>query len=530
MSEPRPRSSVRLRLWLWPAAGMLLLASAGLVWAWTADVGQRQERIVRTLLILGSAAIAEMLWFLVWTLFLSRLRWGARAAICAGFGLALLGAGSSVKFQGFSGDVLPRVVWRWTSRPGELPVPVVASSASVTTAVGGGAVAHDYPQFLGPHRDGTVHGVRLARGWSAVPPRPVWRQPIGAGWSGFAIVGRHAVTLEQRGAEELVTCYDLETGDVHWVHADLERFDDPLGGLGPRSTPAIQDGCVYALGATGRLNVLDLETGAVLWSTNIVEDTSGTIPTYGVSASPLVVGENVVVAAGGGGSSLIAYDRRTGERRWSGSGDAEGGFSYSSPVLFELAGVQQLLLFDAGALAARDPHDGSILWQYPWPGETERVSQPVVVSPRHVFLSTGYGVGGKLLGVGPREGGGLDVELLWESRGLKAKFTNVVYRDGFLYGLDDGILTCLDAESGERRWKGGRYGHGQIILVDDLILALAETGEVALVEAEPAGFRELARFGALEGKTWGHPALAGRHLLVRNEREAACYELPLAAS
>ncbi len=517
-----------MRRWLWPAAGILLLALAGLLWAWTADVSQRQERIVHTLLIVGSAAIAEILWFLVWTMFFSGLRRRVRAAICLGFAVALAGAGSSIKFQGTSGDVLPRIVWRWTSLPGELPAPVVAldSRSPASSAAEGVAVTHDYPQFLGPRRDGTVRGVALARDWSAVPPRRVWRQPIGAGWSGFATVGRHAVTLEQRGAEELVICYDLRTGELLWVHTDHERFDHPLGGLGPRATPAIQDGNVHALGATGRLNVLELETGALLWSTNVVLDTAGTIPTYGVSASPLVVGENVVVSAGGGGSSLVAYDRSSGERRWSGGGAAGAGFAYSSPMLVELAGVRQLLLLDAGDLAARDPQDGRVLWHYPWPGETERVSQPVVLPQDRVFLSTGYGVGGKLLRVEPRSGG-LGVELLWESLGLKAKFTNVVYRDGFLYGLDDGILACLDAESGQRRWKGGRYGHGQILLAGDLILVLGENGEVALVEATPAAFRELGRFQAIEGKTWGHPALAGRHFLVRNEREAACYELPL---
>jgi len=125
---------------------------------------------------------------------------------------------------------------------------------------------------------------------------------------------------------------------------------------------------------------------------------------------------------------------------------------------------------------------------------------------------------------------GLGVDLVWSSLALKAKFTNVVWRDGFLYGLDDGILTCVDAANGERRWKGGRYGHGQTLLVDDLLLVLAEDGQVARVEAEPTAYRELGRFAALSGKTWNVPALSGSRLVVRNDREAACFELPLLGS
>jgi outer membrane protein assembly factor BamB len=168
-----------------------------------------------------------------------------------------------------------------------------------------------------------------------------------------------------------------------------------------------------------------------------------------------------------------------------------------------------------------------VLWQFPWPGETQRISQPVIVPEDRVFVSTGYGIGGKMLRIRSDHEGRLAAELLWESRGLKAKFSNVVWREGFLYGLDDGILTCLDGETGERRWKAGRYGHGQVILASDLLIVLAESGEVVLVPADPSAQREVGRFPAVSGKTWGHPALAGPRLVVRNDREAACYELAL---
>jgi outer membrane protein assembly factor BamB len=515
--------TIRWKLWLLPAAGLAAVAAAGLVWAWTAEVEQHQVRIVRTMLVVGLTLLLETAWLSVWILFLSRMRRLVRLACFAVLALVLAGAVSSVRISGVSGDTLPQLAWRWAPEPGNLPLAAVGSALPPGDAIV--ATADDYPQFLGPSRDGIVRGPRLARDWASRPPQPLWRQPIGAGWSAFAVVGGHAVTQEQRGGEELVTCYDLRTGEVHWSHADRERFDNPLGGLGPRATPAIAGGKVFALGATGRLNAIDLRTGELLWSTNIVDDARAVVPTYGVSASPLVLGDVVVVSAGGGGgNSLVAYDRRSGERRWSGG---DGPPAYSSPLPVTLAGVEQILVLNGAALSSHDPADGSVFWSQPWPGQTERVSQPVVVSEESVFLSTGYGVGGKLFRVIGDVAGGLTVELVWESLGLKAKFTNVVHREGFLYGLDDGILVCLDVANGRRRWKAGRYGHGQILLAGELIVILAENGEVALVEARPDSHVEVGRFPAIEGKSWAHPALAGRHLVVRNDREAACYELPL---
>jgi len=517
------RSRIRWKLWLWPAAGLAGVAVAGLVWAWTTEVEQHQVRVVRTMLIVAPTLMLETAWLSVWILFLSRMRWLVRLACFAALALVLAGAACSVRIAGVSGDTLPQLTWRWAREPGDLPLPATGRTPAAGDTIA--ETAGDYPQFLGPTRDGIVRGLRLARDWVSRPPQPLWRQPIGAGWSGFAVVGDHAVTQEQRGDEELVTCYDLRTGEVHWSHSDRERFDNPLGGLGPRATPAISAGRVFALGATGRLNAIDLATGELLWSTNVVEDASAVVPTYGVSASPLILGGEVVVSPGGsGGNSLVAYDCVSGERRWSGG---DGSPAYSSPLLATLAGVEQILVLNGDELSSHDPLDGSVLWHHPWPGQTERVSQPVVVSEESVFLSTGYGVGGKLFRVKADEAGGLGVELIWESLGLKAKFTNVVHRDGFLYGLDDGILVCLDVGDGKRRWKAGRYGHGQIVLAGELIVILAENGEVALVEARPDSHVEVGRFPAIEGKSWAHPALAGRYLVVRNDREAACYELPL---
>jgi outer membrane protein assembly factor BamB len=518
-------SAVRWRWLVVPAVAVLVLAAAGLAWAWLAPADQRQVHVVRTMGITALALPLLVTWVFVWLLFLSRLPWSRRLLAAAGLATALGLAAASVRIRGVSGDVVPLLTWRWTTAPGDLPREAAQPRSGPRSAREPAAGSADWPGFLGPARDGVVAGVRLARDWSAAPPRRLWSRSIGAGWSSFAVAGSHVVTHEQRGEDELVTSYDLLSGTPRWTHADPARFENAIAGSGPRATPAIANGRVYALGATGILNVLDLETGERLWSTNVVEDAAASIPTYGVSASPLVVDGWVVVAAGGpSGRSVVAYERETGARAWAGGSAAA---AYSSPMLAELGGVRQILLLDAEGLAGHVVGSGEVLWSHPWPQGTERVSQPVLLSDDRVFVSTGYGVGGRLLHVGPGGDGRVTARVLWESLGLKAKLTNVVHHDGPLYGLDDGILACLDVATGERRWKGGRYGHGQLLRVDDLLLVLGEHGSVALVSATPDGFRELGSFAALEEKTWSHPALAGRYLLVRNDREAACFELPL---
>jgi outer membrane protein assembly factor BamB len=517
-SRTRPASGIR---W-WPLGlivAALIVVSIGI---WSGFGVHRQSRILATIAATGCAAILSFLWLLLF----SRIRWRTRLAI--GAAVVLVGSllALSLEQRGVTGDVLPVLGWRWSGAGVATSVPEPERGAPDGDPAALDA-AGAYPQFLGPRRDGTLPGVRLLHDWAASPPTERWRRPIGRGWSGFAVLGSFAVTQEQRGGQELVTCYDLDSGELIWVHGDPTRHDDPLGGVGPRATPTIVGDRVYALGATGILNALALDTGEPLWSVDVRRDNDATSPPYGVASSPLVLGEWVVVAAGGrSGRSLVAYDRESGHRVWSGGDDPA---AYSSPILATLAGREQIVLLNARHLVGHDATDGAVLWQYPWPSGTENVSQPVVLSDDRVFVSTGYGVGGKMLRVTAVAQSTANVEVLWESRAMKAKLSNVVHRDGFLYGLDDGILACVDAESGERVWKAGRYGHGQTILVGDVLLIQAESGDVVLVRATPVGHRELARLEALDGKTWNHPALAGNRLLVRNDREAASYELALAS-
>ena len=393
-----------------------------------------------------------------------------------------------------------------------------------TVTVAGAAT--DFPQFLGPNRDARLPGPRLSTDWTQHPPDQLWKQPIGLGWSSFAIAGELAVTQEQRGSRQLVVAYQLRSGKVVWVHTDQTQFHSALGGDGPRATPTIsRQGRVYTLSPRGLLNCLELETGKLLWQRNIETENAAGGMRWGRSSSPLLVDDLVVVNPGGSPHrSLAAYRQLGGELVWI-SGNAVT--SYASPTLLTLLGRPQILMVNQQMLTAHSPDDGSVLWEQAFPSGQPHCSQPVAIADDLVFVSSGYGIGSKLFRISAGEDGKYRSETVWESRGLRTKFTNTVLHKGSLYGLDEGILVCLDPETGRRRWKRGRYGHGQLIVVGDLLLITSEQGEVALVEANPERFQEVARFPALEGITWNTPALSGDLLLVRNHQEAAAYKLPV---
>ena len=517
-----PTSESKSRIRWWPAAIILVLTILAIILLWIVDAPHRQSRVLHTVLVL----MLSFLLMLLWLLFVSRLRWKVRLLAFGAVVLIILLSTTLFRVKGFSGDLVPLLEWRWGEKAAE-SLMGSAPAASWT-------VSRDYPQFLGPHRNGTVQGIKLARDWSERPPQLLWRQPIGAGWSAFAVAGSSAITQEQRGEYEMVVCYDLHSGREQWSHSDRDRYEATPAGVGPRATPTIVEDRVYTLGATGILNCLDLATGERIWSEDILYDNDAELASWGMSGSPLVLDDLVVVSAGGGtGKSLVAYHKDTGERVWREGSDPAG---YSSPLITTLAGVPQILIFNYGSVAAHDPSDGGVLWQHPWPNTTECIAQPVPLPEDHLFVSSGYGIGCKLFQIERDVDNQLKATLVWETPRLKAKFTNVVHRDGYIYGLDDGVLVCLDLANGQRRWKRGRYGHGQVILVDGsdeidnqsgLLLVSAESGDVLLVEVNPNESKELARFPALASKTWNNPALAGQYLLVRNDREAACYELPL---
>ncbi len=364
--------------------------------------------------------------------------------------------------------------------------------------------------------------MQIETDWSASPPVELWRRPIGPGWSSFAVHGDLLYTQEQRGDDEVVSCYNLNSGEPVWKHREAARFWEANAGAGPRATPTLSNGRVYTLGATGILSVLEAHDGAIVWSRNAGVDADVKIPEWAFSGSPLVVDDVVIVAVKG---TLVAYDLNGGDPRWSGP---KGGSGYSSPHLLTIDGIPQILLLSGTGVISITPSDGTVIWKYEWPGGG-RIVQPALTANGDLLISAGETTGIRRLEVS-HETDGWTTKERWTSNQLKPYFSDFVISNGHAFGVDGSILACIDIENGKRKWKGGRYGSGQLVLLSDqdLLLVLTEQGELALVAATPDRFTELARFPAIEGKTWNHPVLVGDILLVRNSQEMAAFRLTLA--
>ena len=404
------------------------------------------------------------------------------------------------------------------------PLPAKADAPAKTEPAAPAAPVRraEWPGFRGPERDGVIRGVQIATDWSQSPPVQLWRRAIGPGWSSFAVSGNLLYTQEQRGGDEIVSCYRMTTGEPVWRHRDATRFWESNGGAGPRGTPTLTNGRVYTFGGTGILNVLDAVSGAVVWSRNAASDVHAKTPMWGFSSSPLVVGDVVIVAAGG---KLAAYDVATGAPRWTGGG---GGLSYSSPQLVTIDGVEQVVFMSGPGTTSVVPATGKVLWDYAWSGGA--IVQPAMTADGDILVNTismNGGVGLRRISIAHSSGGWTASER-WTSNGLKPYFNDFVLHKGHAYGFDGNILSCIDLEDGARKWKGGRYGNGQLLLLadQDLLLVLSEEGDLALVKATPDQFTEVARFPeALEGKTWNHPVVVRDVLLVRNDHEMAAFRL-----
>lgn len=487
-----------------------ILAAMG--WVWLIADSQRQDQWLRTAMV----ALAAWAGFLVWVVFGSHWRARARWTVFVGTVVVVVFCRLCLRVSGVTGDLIPIIDWRWSKAAS---IPVVKSSVPVPADAT--MLTNRYPQFLGPDRNGVLPGPHLARDWKVAAPVELWRHPVGSAWSGFAIEGPRAITQEQRGGEELVVCYDLAGGRELWSHSDRSRYATTIAGEGPRATPTIRGNRVFTLGGAGVLSCLDLATGQTRWSTNTLQEFVAKTPEWGVACSPLVTDTDVIVTVGGRGHTLVAYDKLSGRRLWAAGTDEA---QWSSPVRAVLAGVPQILTFN-DSLASHDERTGEVLWQSPWSGVYPRVSLPLVLAGDRVLVSTGYGVGAELLQV-THENERWRAKRIWKSIRMKSKFGSFFVIDGFLYGLDDGALACVDMKDGALKWKGDRFGHGQMMLVGGLLLMMAESGDVVLLDPVPEEQRELTRFKVFNAKTWNPPALAGDLLVVRNDREAACLRLP----
>jgi len=514
--------------WVWIVAAAALAITV--IQTQVADQGMANGFTWPVLII---ATFLVLLWFCFFSGQHRHIRYEVLVAailLAAAFGILF-------RVEGLTGNIIPILSWRFGPTPQERePAAPQRTEANIDLAT---TTPADFPQFLGPNRNLAVD-VKLARAWSKQPPAELWRKEIGAGWSGFAVVNGYAVTLEQRGSTEVVACYEAETGNLMWWHGHEARYETWIAGVGPRSTPTIHGGKVYALGGTGVFFCLDGATGSVVWQKDLLKEFGLTparekeLVLYGRANSPLIVDDLVVIPAGGpnrdGRASLAAFDKNTGKLVWKG-GDRN--VSYSSPAFAALAGIPQIICVNEDNVTAHDPATGKVLWELPWPGVTSKdanVSQAVPLPPDRVYISKGYGGGSTLLKLAPKADGTIEPETLWRNKiVMKTKFTNVTIKDGYVYGLSDGILECQELETGKRVWRDGRYGHGQILRAGDLLLVLSEEGELSLVEATPETPNNvLGSVQALEGRTWNNLALAGNLLLVRNGREAVCYWLATA--
>ena len=513
--------------------------------------GGMMGRMLPMLLALPAMPVALVAWAVATRGFSAGRRRAALVAtivlVCAAF--------TAIRTDGVLGGG-SQITWRWTPTAEEKllaqaapePLPIAPAAAipatppapeqSVAKAADAPAPAKgpeekvidpgvrrvEWPGFRGAARDSVIRGLTIETNWATTPPAAVWRRPIGPGWSSFAVAGDFLYTQEQRGDDEMVACYRLTTGKPVWMHKDAVRFYESNGGAGPRGTPTLSDGRLYSVGATGIVNALDAGTGAVVWSRNAADDTGATLPGWGFTSSPIVAGDVVVVAASG---RLVGYDVATGKPRWT---TPTGGGGYSSPHLLTIDGVQQVVLLSSAGAAGIAPADGTVLWKHAF--ETGvAIVQPAVVADRDLLIAGGDAMGG----VGMRRiavthgSSGWTTEERWTSRGLKPYFSDFVVHEGHAYGFDGSILSSIDITDGARKWKGGRYGSGQLMLIadQDLLLVMSEEGELALVSATPDKFTEVAKFKALEGKTWNHPVLVGDRLLVRNGEEMAAFRLPV---
>lgn len=518
--------------WQWPAVWLtLIVLAASLTRLFDgADFDPYYRGPVA--FVAGTCGFVGVTGLLLWFFFASGVgrHWRVSVLVVLLAGVVVL-AFSMVGFD-VTGNLIPIPRFRWqagtqeelekhraASEPTGLP-PIDLSIDPIS----------DFPHYRGLESNGRVQSIELlSNDWGKGSPRVKWKQPCGGGFAGFAVAGNVLVTVEQRREREAVVCYDRATGQERWAHDYPALFRDYTGN-GPRATPTIHDGLVYSLGAVGDLVCVDGKTGERRWHVNILEDCRAKVMQWGMASSPLVADGKVIVNAGidprnNAGMAVAAYDAKTGKRRWA---TGSHGAGYSSPMRLTLAGRDQVVLFDAGGLSGLSLEDGSELWRYEWPTfQDMNIAQPLLVRPDRLLISSELSNGCALLRVSRDKEGGFEVEPEWSNRWLGAKYASPVSLNETVIGLSNGTMVCLDAMSGQRLWRGRNYGHGQLLAVDGHVLVLSESGEVALVAADRREFRELGRLPVLTGRTWNTPALTGRHLFVRNDKEMACVELPL---
>ncbi|MGA2594876.1 MAG: PQQ-binding-like beta-propeller repeat protein [Bryobacteraceae bacterium] len=507
----------RLALWL----GILIFPPLGLVLLWMRGGMRVWTRLAGTL---GIAVVAIVELFLVYGL---RVEWtGNMDPYKISFDSRARRDARLEESRKQQHAAAVEAVAPATAPPAAAPAPAPIEKAPVvvTPARATAPIQPAYwTDFRGPNRAGVYAETEIDTTWPATGLPRLWKQPVGGGYASFTVAEGRAYTIEQRRKQEAITAYDIETGRELWAFTYPALFDEILGGAGPRATPVYHDGLVYSLGAKGDLYCVSAKTGKPVWSKNILTDNAAKNPMWGMAGSPLIVDEKVIVTPGGAeGRSIVAYARLTGEPLWHALNDPAG---YTSPILATLAGRRQIVWISASRAVGLAPENGDLLWEYAFPAQMGmNCSQPVVVDETHVLLSSAPGPGAALLEIA-KAGEAFAAHAVWQNTRLKNKFNSSVLYQGYIYGMDEAILACMDPKTGELKWKGGRYGYGQLLLAGGYLVVLTEQGDVVLVRATPEGHQELARFSAIEGRTWNIPAIDNGLLLVRNATEMACFRL-----
>ena len=379
--------------------------------------------------------------------------------------------------------------------------------------------------FRGPNGDGIYSSKAVLTDWPEKGPPLLWRKLVGGGHSSFAIAQDLAFSIEQQDDNEVVVAFSTDTGRVKWTHEYQAKFEEYFGGIGPRSTPIWDENLLYSIGAKGHLNCLKANTGEIVWKKNLLTENQVEVPYWGVSASPFIYENSVILTPGGeNNNAVVALDKKSGEKLWS---NLNGTQTYATPVLLKLLGQEHLIITLKDKVAALDPRDGKLMWSHPWKifMNNYNIAQPTRLADDIVLISAGYGTGAEAFRIIPKNSD-IQTESLWKSKSLKTKFSSPIFWEGHLYGLNENRLVCLNAEDGSLKWRGDKFGYGQIIAASGHLIILGDAGDLALVEMNPNEFVPKAKFKALEGgRTWNYPALYQGLLFVRNSYEMACYDL-----
>ena len=539
--EPRKFGKTRRRFLI---AGVVLVALAPLVFSLVSEIDHQFGNMtaVGFLLLAGLLISGAILSWISW-------RWTVALFLLVAAGI--FGATQLVEFKGFTGELIPILALKKGNKPSQTTSSDIAvNQRSSDARLVAEAAKSRSTQLLGNQRNGVVSSPEFSTDWEQQPPKVLWNRSIGLGWSGTAIRDQKIFTLYQSDQEETIAALDLLSGETIWETKLPGYHTHPLGGTGPRATPTIFNELLVSQTASGQLVVCRLDDGSVIWKKDLIELGGWTLSesenaiTWGRSGSPLVVNRDgkptVIVPLGGSKNhtepiSMAAFDLENGDLVWRSGRDQ---IAYSSPVVLNIHGRDHIAIIQENYAVGYSIEDGSELWRAPWPsksGGDACASQPVLVGANRILLGKGYALGSKLIELEadiPQSPDGGEVssstwsaKTIWDHTSiLKTKFTSAIYHQEKLYGLSDGVLECVDPNTGKRVWKKGRYGQGQLLVVNDRLLVSTEDGRIVLVHPERGDL--IYEMPVIEGITWNIPTVAGPFLIVRNGEQIACLYSP----